>query len=186
MFTDRRRTMAARTPRAEEALQGAGTSRTPEEGRPDSETVPRRFAEEPPWAGPFPVQLHAAHIPRSLGIETAQSATLGRHFGLWTRMSFEAQTHFLTSYSAGTTAHKLFPTLHGDPAPRPVAGSWQPRAGLPVSRHCYNKASCTPWAAICACVMSIFRQFCSPAMLVDKTFCLNQISCLMEHYCIFT
>lgn len=117
--------MAARTPRAEKALQGAGTSRTPEEGRPDSETVPRRFAEEPPWAGPFPVQLHAAHIPRSLGIETAQSATLGRHFGLWTRMSFEAQTHFCTSYSAETTAHKLFPTLHGDPAlaPWPAHGS---------------------------------------------------------------
>lgn len=107
MFTDRRRTVAARTPRAEEALQGAGTSRTPEERRPDSETVPHRFAEEPPWAGPFPVQLHAAHIPRSLGIETAQSATLGRHFGLWTRMSFEAQTHFLTLQGPLPTSSSL-------------------------------------------------------------------------------
>lgn len=68
---------------------------------------------------------------------------LGRHFGLWTRMSFEAQTHFCMSYSAGTTAYKLFPTLRGDPAPGPVAGSWQPRAGFPISRHRYSKRSCT-------------------------------------------
>lgn len=126
VFRERRRTMAARTLRAEKVLQGMGTSWTPEGRRPDSETVPCHFADGPLWAGPFPAKLHVAHMPQSLGIKTAQSAMLGRHFGLWTRMSFEAQTHFCTSYSAGTTAHKLFPTLRGDPAPRPVAGSWQP------------------------------------------------------------
>ena len=106
--------------------------------------MPSHFAGGSLGAGcPPPTKPHVASRSLSLGVRTAQSSTLDRHFGLWTRMFSEAQTHFCMLYPAGTTAHKLVPVPCGDAAPRPVAGSRQARPDLPTSHHRHREGSCT-------------------------------------------
>lgn len=93
--------------------------------------MPCHLAGASLWAGTFPTKLHVARMPLSPGTRIPQRSMLGRKFGLWTRMSFEAQALFYVVCSAETTTRKVFPVRHGLPCPSPVAGPWRPLPGPP-------------------------------------------------------